>query len=350
MDKVKLLVKMGLVVLICFGLNFIFNDDIHSYTRVMFDDLYHGDNVDVVFVGGSHVFLAIDPEIADSILDVNTFDASSSMQQMDGSYHILKEVGENHEVKTVFFDTYFVNGQAEDTGDKELYILSDHMQNNSNKLEYLWSARGINGLVNNILPMVHSHTLGSPVSLLKAKFADAYDLGNYSYVQYESEAYRGKGFVYSFENANEDTDFTIDTTIDPEKPMSDFAYKYLEAITAYCKENDIELILTSSPIPDASLSEVEHYEAYIDFMQEYADENGLRYWNFNLSRHELLTMEMEDYRDSNHLSGIGAEKYTEVFCNLYNDIKSGEVTEEDVFYTEYAEKLAGNPDGTASLK
>ncbi len=61
-------------------------------------------------------------------------------------------------------------------------------------------------------------------------------------------------------------------------------------------------------------------------------------------------MELEDYRDSNHLSGTGAEKFTEVLCNLYQDISSGEVSEEDVFYAEYVEKLAGNPDGTSSLK
>ena len=73
-------------------LHYILVDDTSSYTRLTMHELYHADsNIDVLFVGSSHVYQSLNPEITDKIFQRNTFNAGSSSQGMDGSLAMIKE-------------------------------------------------------------------------------------------------------------------------------------------------------------------------------------------------------------------------------------------------------------------
>jgi hypothetical protein len=64
--------------------NFLLFDDIHSYTRMMLEEMYRYDgNIDTLFIGSSHVYRSLDPKIADRMLGKNTFNAGSSSQGIE---------------------------------------------------------------------------------------------------------------------------------------------------------------------------------------------------------------------------------------------------------------------------
>ena len=339
MDKLKFIGKCCLLILLAFLINFIFHDDVHSYTRVMIHEMYESEeNIDAVFIGASHVYRGIDPAMADELIGMNTFNASSSSQQLKGSYYLLREICETNDVKTVFLDvTYGVNTGEED-GERETYLLTDYMKNGENKFSYLWSSNGLEGVINDVFPAIHTSEL--PTECLQYKFTEAYKNYGYDYISYDNEAYVGKGFVYSYEQNAPDFNYKAIDSINEDNPISEYSKTLLADIIDFCKGKGIELILLDCPMPDATLAKEANYELYDAAIRRIADEHDVIYWNFNMVNKNVMTVDHTDYKDSFHLNGKGAEIFTQALCDVYN----GKF--EEPFYQSFSEKLMNNPDGT----
>ena len=71
----------------------------------------------------------------------------------------------------------------------ESYILTDYMKNGWNKYKYLWEIDGIDAIVSDLFPVMHSKTYS--IKNIKIKLEGEYKKGNYSYVTYPNEEYRG---------------------------------------------------------------------------------------------------------------------------------------------------------------
>ena len=85
------------------------------------------------------------------------------------------------------------------------------------------------------------------------------------------------------------------------------AYDYLDKMTQLCKENDIELVLIKAP----SLYPY-WYDEWETQIEEYAEENDLKYINFlNLIEETGLDFSKDTYDGGLHLNLSGAEKITE---------------------------------------
>ena len=65
--------------------DFLLVDDIHSYSRVMLQELYaDAGNIDTLFLGSSHCYRSVDPAQVDAALGTHSFNAGSSQQLPDG--------------------------------------------------------------------------------------------------------------------------------------------------------------------------------------------------------------------------------------------------------------------------
>ena len=83
--------------------DFLLVDDIHSYSRVMLQELYaDAGNIDTLFLGSSHCYRSVDPAQVDAALGTHSFNAGSSQQLPDGSYYMLKEAAAQNPLKTVY--------------------------------------------------------------------------------------------------------------------------------------------------------------------------------------------------------------------------------------------------------
>lgn len=86
--------------------------------------------------------------------------------------------------------------------------------------------------------------------------------------------------------------------------FSDVCYKYLDMMTALCKENGIDLILIKAP------SIYPHwYDEWDKQIVDYANKNGLTYLNFlKLNEETGLDLRTDTYDAGLHLNIYGAEK------------------------------------------
>ena len=97
----------------------------------------------------------------------------------------------------------------------------------------------------------------------------------------------------------------------PDYSFGDNAMYYLDQIRILCEENGIELLLVRAPI------EYKWYPEWDENVQNYADQYGLTYINFNDYADEMgLDMSVDTYDAGIHLNLFGAEKLS-VFFGQY---------------------------------
>lgn len=316
----KLILKTGLLtaltILATLLLGWLCTNYDGQYVYRMMGEMYGcEENIDVVFLGSSHVYRSYDTKLADELLGQKTYNAGSSSQGIIASYYLLREICKYHDVKEVYFDTYY--GMAKmPRDDASVYILSDYMRPGWNKTALLYQSGGVETLINGYFVFRRNSANYHLLENLKSR---ASDLTDYSSITYDNEEYRGDGFVYSFEVISdaEDVDFSACAEYDFSAgvPVSDYYLEYLLKIIRFCKERNIKLTLVDQPMPEENIRNVISYDNYARFFYGIAKENHIAYWNFN-QYHSDLGLETGDYKDADHLNGKGAQKYTEVFCSL----------------------------------
>ena len=169
--------------------DFLLVDDVHSYSRVMLQELYaDAGNIDTLFLGSSHCYRSVDPAQVDAALGTHSFNAGSSQQLPDGSYYMLKEAAAQNPLKTVYLEMFYTgyNESASANSPLACYLLADHMDWRSpNRYAYLSEMGGLAAYADLLLPARHG--IASPSSmpaLWKAKLTDGYTPDNYGYVTY----------------------------------------------------------------------------------------------------------------------------------------------------------------------
>ncbi len=322
--------------------NFLLFDDIHSYTRMMLEEMYRYDgNIDTLFIGSSHVYRSLDPKIADRMLGKNTFNAGSSSQGIDTSYYLLKEVAGRHKLETVYLDLYFAVLQQDRPGTStQQQIVTDYMRPSANKLEFLWDTAGLAAVIDYVFRFRHgTKDIETQVSALKAKLSGGFKPGDYRHIRYEDQEYMGNGYVFSRGVADPE-EAASPGEVDPSMPIPPESIEYLDKITGFCRANDIELVLITAPMPPETIRNVRNYQGFIDYVSDYAGRNRLECYDFNLMRESALKLTPGDFQDASHLNGIGAEKFTKAFCAAMNALKDGSASREELFYTRLSDRWA----------
>lgn len=321
----KIVLKIIALILICCALilplNFLFTTYDGRYTYKMLNEMYQSeDNIDAVFLGSSHTYKSLDPDLADEIIGINTFNAGSSVQGMNTSYYLLREIMEYHKLKTVYLDTNPAVARVK-ANDINIFYISDYMKFDSkNKLELLKSG-GNESILNGYITFRRNFTNLNIIANLKSRKTP---LSDYSSVTYENEEYRGDGFVYS-NGCNPITEKNIKNQkrydFSDKVPVGENYREYMEKIIELCKKNDIKLVLLEHPMLRKNTDSLVGYANYVSYMYGIAEKYGIEYWNFNLYKGDIGITD-SDYLDITHLNGEGAEKYTKAFsqvAKMYND-------------------------------
>jgi len=106
-------------------------------------------------------------------------------------------------------------------------------------------------------------------------------------------------------------------TIPTGKPLPDYtfgenSYKYLDMMVELCKDNGIELILIKAP----TIYPV-WYDQWDQQMIQYAQDNGLKYYNLLEQSDEAgIDFQTDTYDAGLHLNVYGAEKLSIYFGNI----------------------------------
>ena len=314
------------IVLIGKLLRYILVDDSTSYTRIMLHELYSQDeNIDVLFLGSSHVYRSIDTKIMDRMLNCNTFNAGTSSQRLDGSYTLLKEVCKYNDIKEVYLDMYYWVMQEPDDMDEmnpvETYIISDYMRPSLNKYTYIAESTNKETWPNGYILARREWEKIFDIESVK-KTIDrkrSIDYKEFKYIENEDEYYAGKGYVASYALYKPFEDSLEELKI-MEKGISDESSRYLSKIISICKRKGIRLTLISVPMTSQMLSHLEDYSEYERTIKSIAETNEIEYWDFNIMENARFEDE-SDFKDKHHLNKNGAEKFSVLLAEHANNGK-----------------------------
>ncbi len=322
-------------------LSYILIDDLDDEVRYAMHELYEQEEIETLFLGSSHVFCGYDPRILDEISGENTYLAATPVQKVDGSYYLLKEALKNNQIKKVYLDMFYLQYRdiPAERGSIQMqwiYCITDNMKNNWNRIEFLLNASDCENYIEGFLPSARygNYLLDRKriERVIKSKRSSEY----INYENVPSAFYKG-AYVIPGGVGNPEMIADLDNLEVAESIISEYSLKYLNKIVELCKEEEIELVLVTTPFTDFYVQALGNYNTFYAYMKEYAQTNEIEYCDFNLCRPELLVMEKDDFVDYHHLSGKGAVKYSTVFAEMMASYDKME--RQELFYDSVQEKM-----------
>ncbi len=283
--------------------------------------------LDTVFLGASHAYRAFDPTVIDPILGTHSYNLSGALMSMRSRLLLLQEEVSRNPVKTVVLEVSFntMSRVRRNEGiEGDLYTMS-RLDRFSDRVSFFF------GFYFDEWPDVYYKFVSEGVNVLASRIKG-------QFVQKKGD--RRFGFVptgpgnYKFTDNYQSIYRTrwkwINESVDEEN------LSCLDQITALCKEKNIELILVTTPISKEQLCSYGDYDVPYRWYCQYAEAQGLRYVDFNLYKEkETLFPDSEMFFDTLHLNTEGAERFSRLFAELEQRMRSGEDLS-DQFYDSYA--------------
>ena len=348
------------VVVVCFQaivsvLNYIYVDE-DLWFRNLWHHYYKAEGkIDTIYLGSSHVYCDINPEILDEKTGQYHFNLATPRQPMNGSYYLLKEAVKGNKLSHVYLELYYIctvnnsDGKDIDPVFSEDYFHynwknTDYMKLSYNKLAYWHSIGDQEKYPNLLFPFVRFRQRLDDWEYVRKMIAKKQEP---SYKTYQHEAlyedgkryvtYTDQGFNRTnFEYKDEKRIFWQEVVLEKYQ-IREGSEGYLRKIIRYCKEENIPITLFVSPIDHLQLISTEGYDHYIRQLQEIAAEYGVDFYDFNLAKETYLPVwEGKYFRDAGHLNAAGSDMFTA----FSHQVMSNEADEnEKYFYKSYEEKL-----------
>ena len=268
----------------------------------MIGEYYHNSgNHDVIFIGDCEVYSNFSPMEMYQSHGITSYVRGSSQQLIWQSYYILKETLKYEKPKVV---VYNVNAMRYSEPVSEAYnrLTIDTMK---------WSAEKL--------------------SIIQASMMEEESFWYYVFpiLRYHSrfDELTEEDIAYLFRNKdNTHNGYLMNQNVKPAgqlpamRPLADYTfsdvcYDYLEKMVQLCKENGVELILIKAP----SLYPY-WYDEYDIQISQFAQQNGLSYYNFTQNKDEIgLDFSTDTYDAGLHLNLSGARKLSVYFAAILRD-------------------------------
>lgn len=253
------------------------------------------DQVDVVFLGSSHVHCNVNTQILWDEHGIASYLCTGAEQPLWNSYYYLKEALKTQKPVLVVLDMYC---PARFYGDYQMGWIDENvggMRISWNKYEAV-QASAESDRVNYLLGFLKYHS--------RYEELDAEDFENFPWDWEEQR--RWKGYT-QLDNHTELTEPDL-SHVTQMREMTEKSQEYFEKIVELTREEKIQLALVSAPY----LPEEEDQKVY-NYIERVASENGLLFLNYNSTRmyREIGLDFAEDFADHTHLGAEGSRKYTE---------------------------------------
>lgn len=348
-NRLLMVISGAIVLLFIFHiLNYMYVEE-SEWSRKLWHDYYETESIDNIFVGSSHVYCSVNPNMLDSINGMENYNISVSSMRMNGVYYAIREVADDHALKNVYVEVYYGVLAGED-GDclgaystMKNWYLYDYLEPSCNKIFFLCSMRKSDKLLDTVFPFIryreHIFDASYIKSNLKNKATDDYK--NYKvraeYDTYMVE-YQDKGYLYDTNEMSEyDLLYGQEVNLQSEGLMPYNTDSYLRKTIEYCQEKGINIVLYVSPLYASQVLSAIDYDLYNQQVLSIANDYGIPFYDFNLCKSEYLDItHKEYYKNAGHLNSRGADLFTPFLW----EVLSGNYEENQKFFCQtYEEKI-----------
>lgn len=254
---------------------------------------------DVLFVGDCELYENISPQVLWDQYGINSYIRGSAQQLIWQSYYLMEEAINLGNVPDVI--VFNVLSMKYNEPQKETYnrMTLDYMKWSKSKVDSIKASMCQDeNFIDYLFPLLRYHSRISELNADDFKYLFNRDTVTFN-------GYYMRCDVKAAENVPEG------------RPLADYqfgdnAYYYLDKMVQLCKDNDIELILVKAP----SLYPY-WYDEWNDQMVTYAQENGLKYYNFLEVTDQIgIDYSTDTYDSGLHLNCAGAEKLSAYFGQI----------------------------------
>lgn len=246
--------------------------------------------VDVVFLGSSHCYCAIAPDELWGNYGFSAFSMSTSGQDKESAYYLLKETLKTQSPKVVCvelwgltFDEHAIEGNvhrnmlAMELSQNSVALIEAYVEEEDRQTDYIlrW-------------PVIHT----------RYKELDKYDFITNEYSEY------GRGLSLSYRIGwSEPPREALECDVIGE--LTDSNRRWLENLYQLSLEENFELVLFMAPT-DLSIEN----QMQVNAVKEFAKEREIPFFDFNRLTEKVGIKYKEDFLDPTHLNGFGAAKLT----------------------------------------
>ncbi|MCM1027429.1 MAG: hypothetical protein NC432_13430 [Roseburia sp.] len=254
------------------------------------DQLYHTDEnrMDLVFVGSSHCYYGVYPELLWKENGIAAFDLAVSAQDVSSAYYQLKELLKTQHPKVVAVDIYGI-------------CYEEHLVESNIYRNYLSMKTSLNSAAH-----IMSYGEWEDQKELLAKWPIIHtrynELKEYDFVQYEpSITGRGSLLTWNVTPVEEGNGVNHCETIEP---LSERNREWVDNMLELSREEDFQLIFMLIPWKRG-----DDKQAILNGFREYVQDMSIDFLDLTpLAEKEISSA--TDWTDAEHLNAWGAQKLT----------------------------------------
>ena len=266
---------------------------------------WNPESADVVFVGNSHQFFGVNPDILYSDYDIESFMLATSAQTVPESYYAAMEAIELKHPEKIAFEISYVANDFRTVSSEMDHCFFDGMP--------LCRTRRL--AINDLIDDENKIYYYLPLGLYHVRWKELKSS------DFEEVSLSERG-TYTTPAVFENWAIPVINS-DEQSPMPTEMEKYFLKLIDLCKENNTELILYVLPFnslyeDEDGVSDLYNRQRIFNYACDLATENGVRAYNFFYSIDEIGLDPSTDWADSQHLSTLGQEKFTRFLVNYLN--------------------------------
>lgn len=310
-------------------------DEISYVNTLAFKDKQKN-SIDYIFMGSSHVYKGIIPEVFDYKLNVNSYNYATSNNIIEYNYIQTKEILKTQSPKYIFLDLFNLIDRIDD--DVALHKAIDTIELSPLKYQTIKKYNKDEPINEMLFPIIKYHLeWKNKVSSEKIAIRSKIKSQNIY-----------KGYQFKTDKFN-DNDVPLENIAKTNEKLylSEDRKNALDDIVNLCKENNIELVFFVVPFIDSEIFSIEDLQKYKNGLIEQYPEHT--FIDLNLYYDEI-GLTNKDFYDMGHLNVYGAYKTT-LFLSDYikkNNFITNTLSEDMIqnniisyqeFYADYKDAL-----------
>jgi len=328
-----------------FSTHHIYNNTFNDFRKVS-----KKDDIDILFLGSSHVYTAYNPLIINNVTKLVTYNLGSDGQRLPITNLVFEKVIKHSKPKLAIVEIYEPSLKYPKENKVQGFQLRalDHISNFSiKKLKKTIKTYDKKEFLGVYSPLIRNHRSWNKLNFLQLNREDS--LNNPHYFYYNG--FFGRDYVLSENNEKFKTfkNIEIDTNLS-KKLISKIDRKTIKEFVNIANENGIKVLVITSPYLRA------RYEDYpfFDALNRVCSQLNVPYLNLNNYYNEM-NLEFYDFSDPLHLNSYGAYKASHFIADyiaknyiLQNpNYKTSEI--EKIKLNEFNSKYSPNSIKTFSL-